>query len=212
MIITLPDGKELSLKWAGRVGEFEIKLPNRNNPTLVNDAGLLYYFETFASPFRKADPHAKHRCVRDYPWVCPYMQQGGHAPCVSKKASDKKHLATTEVTNWERKQGFRPDDAPKLDKKKWNVVGTQLTLFEAGYWEHVETGEQRWTNEPRPYAVTDLVCKEFAVASMEYQKRHWGWDGLKWRIQPVKEDLAWINDQQVKYSGRFSACVFDVWD
>lgn len=199
MIITMPNNKTVSLKWAGRVGEWELTLPNRNNATLLNDSGLLFWFQTFANPHKKHDPHARHRCVRGYPWICPYMQRGEHTPCVNPRASDKRHLVTIESTNWERKQGFRPE-------------GAQLSLFYQGYWQNVKTGEQRWTNEPRPYALMDVVCKEFGVASMIYQQRQWGWEGLKWRIVPVKSDPEWVAKQQNEHRGRFSACVFDVWD
>ncbi len=199
MILITPDGKQITLKWAGRVGEWELTMPNRNNPTLVNDAGINFYFATFGNPSRTIDVNAKHRCVKDYGWVCPYMKQGGHTPCITNKGADRKHLASIEATDWERRQGYKPE-------------GNQLTLFKEGYWHNVKTGEQRWTNDPRPYSITDVVCKEFAVATMEYQQRQLGWNGLKWRIQPLKPDLTWVNSQQAKHKGRYTACVFDTLD
>jgi hypothetical protein len=77
------------------------------------------------------------------------------------------------------------------------------------------TGEKFWDNRPRPYALADVVCKDFGVATMEWLKRHCDFEGLKWRILPLTEraeDLAWINAQQLRYSGKFSACVFDIFD
>lgn len=29
---------------------------------------------------------------------------------------------------------------------------------------------------------------------------------------PIKPDPTWVNAQQIAHKGRFSACVFDVWD
>ena len=70
MIISLPDGKEVSLRWRGQVGQWEIALPKRESLwQRVNDAGLNWYFQMSQ---QKADPHHATRCVRDYPWQCPY--------------------------------------------------------------------------------------------------------------------------------------------
>lgn len=199
MRLFLPDGKELGLNWAGRVGEWELLMDKRSKPSLVNDSGLLWYFENFANPFKRQDPLAQWRCVKDYPWICPFLKAGTHAPCISRFRRDQKLLAKIEMTDWERRQGFRPE-------------ALQLTLFYEGYWYNVRNGEQRWTNEARPYSPADLVCKHFAVASMEYLKRQMNYSPLKWRILPLDDDLHWVNDQQIRYSGRFSACVFDIWD
>lgn len=143
----------------------------------------------------KRDPHAKYRCVRDYPWQCPYLKKGGHCPCIRPKASDKKHLATVEYTNYER-------------VKHPTQSNGQMQLFPA--WQSTTTGEIVEGAE-RPYQHADLVCKEFAVATMEWLKRN-GWSALKWRVLPFDEDMWWVSQQQVKFSGRYSACVFDVWE
>ena len=197
MIISMPDGKEVKLKWAGQVGQWEIALPKRESLwQRVNDAGLDWYFQMSQ---QKSDPHHATRSVRDYPWQSPDRKNGGHAPCIGKRKSDNKELATIAVTRWERRQGFMKE-------------GKQWTLFHTGYWHNVKTGEARYTNEARPYATTDTVCKQFAVASMEYQQRKFAWSGLKWRILPVDEDMAWVNQQQIDHSGRYASCVFDLWD
>ena len=86
MIISMPDGKEVKLKWAGQVGQWEIALPGRESLwQRVNDAGLDWYFQMSQ---QKSDPHHATRCVRDYPWQCPYLKNGGHAPCIGKRKSD----------------------------------------------------------------------------------------------------------------------------
>jgi hypothetical protein len=209
MIIVLPDKNEIeiraeksdSAKHGLQQEAWLVRFPNEHRFIKVNGAGLSYYFEKLINPFHKKDPYVKHRCIKDYPWVCPFLQAGTHVPCISRKASDKRLLASIELTNWEGKEGFQRE-------------GQQLTLFHKGYWKQKNTGEERWTNEPRPYILADIVCKDMAVASMEWLKRQC-FDALKWRILPLTEtasDMDWINRQQVKYSGRFSACVFDVYD
>jgi hypothetical protein len=217
MLIVLPDGRELGLEpdlgsqnaneptpnlSASKQDSWFIKLPRANRLTKANSAALDYYFGRHLDPHQKIDPHKAHRCVRDYPWVCPYMAAGGSAPCISKQARHRHELVSLELTNWERREGFQ-------------VEGSQLTLFYKGYWHNVNTGKEYWDNRPRPYNLVDVVCKPFGVASMEWLIRQCDFEALKWRILPLTEtqaDIDWINAQQVKHSGKFSACVFDIFD
>lgn len=204
MIISTPSGQTIVLKWAGRVGQWEITMPNRNRPTGANDAAILWYFEKIIMP-EKPDPHAKHRCIRDYPWVCPYLKAGGHAPCISRGKRDNVHLVEISLTNYERYSRNRP---------KKDADG-QLLMFETEhYFLNLKTGQKQICepNDPRPYQTADLVCKELGVASMEWLKRKQGWTALQWRILPIKKDMQWLNDQQIKYSGKYKSCIFDMWD
>lgn len=199
MIIICPDGYEFELTWAGRVDTWHMRLHKvLNKPTVCNGSAIQMIAQMHAQvPEKRISRHKQNpRCARDYPWQCPY---GSAYPCISKRKSDNKELATIELSNWERKKGFKPD-------------GNQLTLFRQGYWENVKTGEQRWTNEPRPFTSGDVVCKQFAVASMEWLKRKQDWKALSWRILPVDEDMNWVNNQQIMHSGKYEQCIFDIWD
>ena len=181
------------------VDNWLVSTQRSSSPARVNDAGLTFFIQRHTAP---QDPHAKFRCVRDYPWQCPYMKNdGGYCPCTGKSANDREHLASLELTNYERRQ---------------EPIG-QMSLFEPtkthrGYWYNAKSGERVEGDGERPYSIVDVVCKPFAVASMEYLKRRLGFEALKWRILPMDDDMRWVNDQQVKHSGRFSACVFDIWD
>lgn len=204
MIISTPSGNEVDLKWAGRVGQWMIQLPNRNNAYLVNDAGLDWYFQQFGLP-QKQDPHAKHRCALDFPWVCPFLKAGGYAPCLSRKKRDNQHLVEISHTDYE----IHPRKRPK------KAQDGQLLMFETEhYFLNIKTGKERICepNDPRPYSGGTVVCKHYGVASMEWLKRNQGWSALKWRILPLDDDMQWINQQQIKYSGKYKSCVFDIWD
>ena len=205
MIVSTPTGEELTLKWAGRVGEWEINLPNSNQTIGANDAALNWYFQTVANPHKKIDPHAKHRCILDYPWVCPFLKAGGYAPCISRRKRDKKHLVEISFTDYEPHPRSRPKQAQN----------GQLMMFEAEhYFLNTKNGKERICekNDTRPYSGGAVVCKHYGVASMEWLKRKQGWSAIKWRILPLDDDTQWINDQQVKYSGKYQSCIFDMWD
>jgi len=194
----------------GRRFEFEL-LPDGDmwflNPVgssrirRCNDAGLVAAFELVkqtAEHTAKERERERRRCRYDFPWQCPHYPD---CPCRKPHATqNRRNLAVISTSYYE--SVLQP-------------VG-QMSLFEPrithrSVWKHGTTGEV--IDIPlRPFNPALTVCKQMAVATVEWLKRDQGWKPLAWKIRPLdagrKAGEAWAVEMAIKHADRYPPCTF----
>ncbi|MEB2286606.1 MAG: hypothetical protein OZ934_00680 [Anaerolineae bacterium] len=192
----------------GRRFEFEL-LPDGDmwylNPVgssrtrRCNDAGLIAAFELVkqtAERTAKERERERRRCRFDFPWQCPHYPD---CPCRKPHATrNRRNLAVISTSYYERV--LQP-------------VG-QMSLFEPHVthrqmWRHITSNEL--VDAPlRPFRPGPIVCKQMAVATMEWLKRKQGWSPLAWKIRPMDEGRGeeWAEQMAVRYAERYGPCTF----
>jgi len=194
----------------GRRFEFEL-LPDGDmwflNPVgssrirRCNDAGLVAAFELVkqtAEHTAKERERERRRCRYDFPWQCPHYPD---CPCRKPHATqNRRNLAVISTSYYE--SVLQP-------------VG-QMSLFEPrithrSVWKHGTTGEV--IDIPlRPFNPALTVCKQMAVATVEWLKRDQGWKPLAWKIRPLdagrKAGEAWAEEMAIKHAERYPSCTF----
>ncbi len=64
----------------------------------------------------------------------------------------------------------------------------------------------------RPFRPALTVCKQMAVATMEWLKRDQGWEPLYWKILPLDRSAQaganWSEEMAVKHAERYPPCTF----
>jgi hypothetical protein len=166
-----------------------------------NVSGLVHLFQNFerlASTSPRQAANKQPHCALDFPWRCP-LRGADRFACVSRR-SKRKLLAMISFSNYES-----------------HLVSVgQLSL-----WRPSVTHKRIWVNNrtgkvvdqaERPYIPVVTVCREMAVAALEWYQRQAGWCGvLAWRIKPLtnrKVDRVWLDAMAVKHAGRIRACTF----
>jgi len=91
-----------------------------------------------------------------------------------------------------------------------------MSLFEPSIthhqvWKHCASGEI--VDTPlRPFRPALTVCKQMAVATVEWLKRDQGWMPLAWKIRPMDEGRkageAWAEEMAIKHAERYPPCTF----
>ncbi len=166
-----------------------------------NDAGLIAAFELVkqtAERTAQERERERRRCRWDFPWQCPHYP---HCPCRKPHmARNRRDLAVISTSYYE--SVLQP-------------VG-QMSLFESHVthrraWKHCATGEI--VEAPlRPFRPAMTVCKQMAVATMEWLKRNQGWHPLAWKIRPLDEGRmtgeAWVEEMAARYAERYGPCTF----
>ncbi|NLF76675.1 MAG: hypothetical protein GX573_13340 [Chloroflexi bacterium] len=188
--VLLPDGEMWCLNPVGRCPV------NR-----CNDAGLIAAFELVKQTAERTAnerERERRRCRYDFPWQCPHYP---NCPCRKPHATrNRRKLAVISTSYYERV--LQP-------------VG-QMSLFEPRLthrqvWKHCASGEI--VDAPlRPFSPALTVCKEMAVATMEWLKRTQGWKPLAWKIRPLDEGRkageTWAEEMAVKHAERYPPCTF----
>lgn len=90
----------------------------------------------------------------------------------------------------------------------------QMSLFEPHVthrqmWRHISSGEL--VDAPlRPFRPGPIICKQMAVATMEWLKRKQNWNPLARKIRPLDKGWGeeWAEQMAVRYAERYGPCAF----
>jgi hypothetical protein len=173
----------------------------RSPANRCNEAGLIAAFQLArqtAERTAKERERELKRCRWDLPWQCPHYP---HMPCRKPRTTqNRRNLAVISTSYYE--SVLQP-------------VG-QMSLFEPGVthrrvWKHCASGEV--IDAPlRPFSPALTVCKQMAVATMEWLKRDQGWTPLYWKILPLDRSAqaggAWSEEMATKHAERYPPCTF----
>jgi hypothetical protein len=172
----------------------------KGSPVHSNAAGLVTAFEMLRNRAETSPEQAareRKRCALGMPWQCPHPD----FPCLRVRyRKNWKHLARIGLSDYQSR--FVP-------------VG-QMSLFEPNVthrrvWKHVSTGAIREQPE-QPISQVMVVCKQMAVATVEWLKRQQGWDPVVWKIRPLdahhKCGRQWTEMMATRYPDRLPACTF----
>jgi len=173
----------------------------RNPVNRCNEAGLIAAFQLVRQTSERTAKERERelkRCRWDLPWQCPHYP---HMPCRKPRATqNSRNLAVISTSYYERV--LQP-------------VG-QMSLFEPSVthhqvWKHCASGEI--VDTPlRPFRPALTVCKQMAVATVEWLKRDQGWKPLAWKIRPLDEGRqageAWAEEMAAKHAERYPPCTF----
>ena len=195
-----PDGRRFEFDLVPDGEMWRLNPVGRSPVNRCNEAGLIAAFQLVRQTAdRTANERERElkRCRWDLPWQCPHYP---HMPCRKPHATqNRRNLAVISTSYYERV--LQP-------------VG-QMSLFEPNVthrqiWKHCTTNEI--VDVPlRPFNPALTVCKQMAVATMEWLKRDQGWSPLAWKIRPLDETKAgeaWADEMAARYEGKYQPCMF----
>jgi hypothetical protein len=186
----VPDG---DLWWFNPVGHSQTRR--------CNEAGLIAALQIVrqtAERTAQERERERRRCRLDFPWQCPYYP---HCPCrkphVARNRCDLAVISTSYYEAVLQPVGQMSLFAPHITHRQ--------------VWQHCSTREI--IEAPlRPFRPALTVCKQMAVATMEWLKRDQGWAPLYWKILPldrsVKSGSAWSEDMATRHAERYPPCTF----
>jgi hypothetical protein len=191
-----PDGRRFDFDLIPDGDMWRLNPVDRSPVNRCNDAGLIAAFQLArqsAERTAKERERELRRCRWDLPWQCPHYP---HMPCRKPRATrNRRKLAVISTSYYERV--LQP-------------VG-QMSLFEPHVthrqvWKHCATDDI--VDAPlRPFRPALTVCKQMAVATMEWLKRDQGWRPLAWQIRPLdrsrKRGEAWAEAMATKHADRY---------
>lgn len=195
-----PDGRRFEFDLVSDGELWRLNPVGRSPVNRCNEAGLIAAFQLVRQTAdRTANERERElkRCRWDLPWQCPHYP---HMPCRKPHATqNRRNLAVISTSYYERV--LQP-------------VG-QMSLFEPNVthrrvWKHCTTNEI--ADVPlRLFNPALTVCKQMAVATMEWLKRDQGWSPLAWKIRPLDEGKtgeAWADEMATRYEGKYQPCMF----
>ncbi|HMN12861.1 MAG: hypothetical protein GX573_01855 [Chloroflexi bacterium] len=195
-----PDGRRFEFDLVPDGEMWRLNPVGRSPVNRCNEAGLTAAFQLArqsAERTAKERERELKRCRWDLPWQCPHYP---HMPCRKPRTTqNRRNLAVISTSHYE--SVLQP-------------VG-QMSLFEPGVthrrvWKHCASGEV--IDAPlRPFSPALTVCKQMAVATMEWLKRDQGWRPLAWKIRPMdqtKAGEAWADEMAGRYEGKYQPCMF----
>jgi len=186
----VPDG---DLWWFNPVGYSQTRR--------CNEAGLIAALQIVrqtAELTAQERERERRRCFWDFPWLCPHYP---HCPCrkpyAARNRRDLAVISTSYYASVLQPVGQMSLFAPHITHRQ--------------VWQHCSTDEM--IEAPlRPFRPAMTVCKQMAVATMEWLKRNQGWQPLAWKIRPLDEGRKtgedWAEELAARYDGRYAPCMF----